>query len=204
MIGAGELGTQHVRLLIEHFPSIRNLMIFDLAYSRALSLANLADALAGHVFTTAVATAEEAARSADVLVTATTAVEGYIPLSWLKCDSVLINVSLDDLLPEVYFGAEVLVVDDWHLITSDPYRLLGKLAREGRVQGPTADIQAGPGEPRRVYAELGSIANGSVSVPPADGIVLVNPFGMAINDVALATAVHQEAVRTGRGTTIDL
>ena len=61
--------------------------------------------------------------------------------------------------------------------------------------GPhTADDEASS-DRRRVDAELGEVV---VGLKPGrrynDEVILVNPFGMAIEDVALATRVYQVAL----------
>jgi hypothetical protein len=54
---------------------------------------------------------------------------------------------------------------------------------------------------RRVDAELGDVLAGRRPGRASDDdVVLVNPFGMGVADVALMAAVHAEAVRRGMGT----
>jgi N-[(2S)-2-amino-2-carboxyethyl]-L-glutamate dehydrogenase len=138
-------------------------------------------------------TAERAIRGAELVVTVTTATEGYIELGWLVPGALVVNVSLDDVRPEVVLGVEVVVVDDWRAVRTDRRRLLGRMAREGLVTVPGAD--GGP-----VHAELGDLLLGRR--PGRRGEhdrVLVNPFGLAIEDVALAVRVYAAARRLRLG-----
>lgn len=57
---------------------------------------------------------------------------------------------------------------------------------------------------RRIYAQLGEIVLGSKSSRDhLDEIVLVNPFGLAIEDVALASHVYQKALEHNIGTWLE-
>jgi hypothetical protein len=91
----------------------------------------------------------------------TTATESYIAHSWLQQGALVVNVSLDDLLPEVLYQADLLVVDDWNLVRADDRRLLGRLARHRTIVGPDEEAPAGA---RRVDAELGAVLRGEWGV----------------------------------------
>src|SRR6266699_6601033 len=81
-------------------------------------------------------TAEEAIRVAQLIVPVTTTTTGYIPYEWLQPGSILVNISLDDPLPEVVFKADKVIVDDWNLVKNDPRRLIGRMYRAGQIIGP--------------------------------------------------------------------
>ena len=87
--------------------------------------------------------AEGAIRPAQLIVPVTTTTTGYIALDWLQPGAILVNVSLDDPLPEVALRADRLFVDDWPLVRADSRRLLGRMYRAGQIEGPDA-----PAEPR--------------------------------------------------------
>jgi N-[(2S)-2-amino-2-carboxyethyl]-L-glutamate dehydrogenase len=147
--------------------------------------------------------AEAAVRGAGVILAVTTTTTGYIHLDWLEPGSLLLNVSLDDPLPEVVFGVDRIVVDDWHLVSQDKHRLLGRMCRAGRLRGPL-DESPPRADVRRVDAELGWILIGRepARLSPAERI-LVNPFGLSIEDIALAAEVRQVACRRGLGRVLD-
>src|SRR5207247_6559065 len=124
---------------------------------------------------------------ADLVVTVTTSTTGYVRHSWLEPGALVVNVSLDDLLPEVLLRADKLFVDDWSLVAADEHRLLGRLIREGTI--------------RAVDGELGELLGGSrPGRSRAEEIVVVNPFGLAIEDPAIANEVSRHAVRRWRWT----
>jgi ornithine cyclodeaminase len=199
VIGAGVLARAHITLLAERLPHLRHIRIFDVEGERIAALQReLAPVLtAKRVEMQPVATAEEAIRPARLIVPVTTTTTGYIPYDWLQPGSLLVNISLDDPLPEVVLKADVVVVDDWNLVRNDPRRLLGRMYREGKVTGPDDLPEAGK---RRIDAQLGEIVAGSKPGrrSPQD-IILVNPFGLAIEDVGLAACVYRAARDSGLG-----
>ncbi|HEX2094421.1 MAG TPA: hypothetical protein VHG28_18600 [Longimicrobiaceae bacterium] len=204
VIGAGVLARAHLDLLLTHFPELTRALIFDLEEERA---ERLREEVAGRFGERGVSverapSAEAAVRRADLVVPATTTTVGYIPFGWLRPGCVAVNVSLDDLLPDVMESADLLVVDDWELVRTDPRRLLGRMYREGTLIGPD---DPDPGRPcRRVDAELGDLVVGRRPGRRGPGdVVVVNPFGLAIEDVALATRVYRIAAERGMGRVLE-
>ncbi len=199
IIGAGVLARAHITLLTERLPHLRHIRIFDVEGERVAALQReLAPVLtAKRVELQPVATAEEAIRPAQLIVPVTTTTTGYIQHDWLQPGSVLVNISLDDPLPEVVLKADVVIVDDWTLVRNDPRRLIGRMYREGKVTGPDDPLEAGK---RRIDAQLGEIVDGSKPGRrgPQD-IILVNPFGLAIEDVGLAACIYWAARDSGAG-----
>jgi N-[(2S)-2-amino-2-carboxyethyl]-L-glutamate dehydrogenase len=86
------------------------------------------------------------------------------------------------------------VVDDWGLVSTDDRRILGRLHREGRIGAP------GARQTPRVHGELGAVVAGALRGRESeDETIVFNPFGMAIEDVALASEVYATATRSGVG-----
>lgn len=196
LIGCGPLAAAHLNLMVARLPELTEVRLFDRVPERAAALGASVDRAALDV--RVVRGAEEAVRGADVVVPVTTTTEGYLPMAWLAPGAVVVNVSLDDVLPDVVRGAGLVVVDDWGLVAADDRRLLGRMLRRGEIHGPREPKPAGPA--RRIDAELGEIL---VGVHPGrterDDVVLVNPFGMAIADLAIAAAVERTVTREGGG-----
>ncbi|CAL9430282.1 N-((2S)-2-amino-2-carboxyethyl)-L-glutamate dehydrogenase [Actinosynnema sp. ALI-1.44] len=184
-IGTGAQARVHAELLARYFPAVRDLHVFDTERSRAEAFTG-ASGHTVHVHDTA----EAAVRASHVLVTLTTVDDGYIPHDWFRPGSFVAHVSLDDLLPEVFFKSEALFVDDLELIRENPRRVLGALLADGDVP---------------VTGSLGGVLTGAVApVRPRDGVVVSNPFGMAVLDVGLLAEVAAHARSAGLGTTLDL
>ncbi|GHO60110.1 ornithine cyclodeaminase family protein [Ktedonobacter robiniae] len=203
VIGAGILAKAHIELLVQRIPELRSIRIYDLDVERIHALeSELAPFLGEYeVAMRLSSSAEEAIRDAQLIVPTTTTTTGYIQYEWLQRGSILVNVSLDDALPEVVLKADLAVVDDWHLVKSDPRRLLGRMYRQGQIVGPDDVIEHHTGEaPRRIDAQLGEIVAGKKSGRRSlDDIVYVNPFGLAIEDVAMAAHVYQSALKLDLG-----
>ena len=200
VIGAGVLAHAHIRLLIKrraHFPDLRCIHLFDLEAGRVSALQDSASAIAAAIGIEVhiAASAEEAIRAAQLIIPVTTTTTGYIRFDWLQPGACLVNISLDDPLPEVVLKADRVIVDDWNLVKNDSRRLLGRMYRSGQVSGPHTAGDEASSDCRRVDAELGEVVAG---LKPGrrheDEVILVNPFGMAIEDVALATRVYQLAM----------
>jgi ornithine cyclodeaminase len=200
VVGAGELGRAHVHLLAGRLDGLESIAVFDLAPGRAERLcAGVARAAADRgVAVSPAGSARAAIDGAGLVVTATTVTGGYVPRAWLAAGAVVSHVSLDDLLPEVVLGAEHLIVDDWPLVRDDGRRLLGRLHALGRLVGPGETVNGG--RARAVDGTLGEVVRGAYRKRrgPAD-VVVVNPFGMAIEDVMVAHRVHEVARRRGLG-----
>jgi ornithine cyclodeaminase len=203
LIGAGAIAEAHIRLLATHLPQLRSLYLFDQSIQRGRDLlARVQALLSAHAITpTLVQTAEEAIRPAELIVTATTTTQGYIPFSWLQPGAVLVHVSLDDVLPEVVLCAQKVIVDDWKLVKSDSRRLLGRMYRAGQVAGPD---DPAPTAARRIDAELGAVLTGQRPGRQTESdIILINPFGLAIEDIALAKHIYEYALSHSLGTWLD-
>lgn len=211
IVGCGTLGAAHGTLLSHAIPGIETVLLFDSQPGKMELLAgHLAGELPGRCQVRTTETAQACVRQADVVIFATTTTEGYVPYEWISHGAFVSHVSLDDLLPEVFELCDYLVVDDWQLVSGDERRILGKLAGSGRITGPADRHQACGGSPaatasRAVNATLGQLLIGQCSLPVRGGETSVcNPFGMAILDVALASAVFAAAQEAGRGLVLDL
>ncbi|MFI7677444.1 ornithine cyclodeaminase family protein [Actinophytocola sp. NPDC049390] len=193
LVGCGALAAAHLNLMLTRLPDVTEVRLFDRVPERAAALG----ASVGRDVRV-VRSAEEAVRGADIVVPVTTTTEGYLPMSWLAPGAVVVNVSLDDVLPDVVHGAGLVVVDDWGLVAADDRRLLGRMLRGGEIYGPHEQAPAVPA--RRIDAELGEILIGAHPGRAArDDVVLVNPFGMAIADLAIAGAVERKVRQEGGG-----
>jgi ornithine cyclodeaminase/alanine dehydrogenase-like protein (mu-crystallin family) len=201
-IGAGVLAQTHIELLTKRLPHLRVIRIFDLSQERVAALkATLETTLRERgVELQATATAEEAIRAAQLIVPVTTTTTGYIQYDWLQPGAILVNISLDDALPEVVFRADRVIVDDWNLVKNDPRRLIGRMYRAGQIIGPDESATDIKDNQRCIDAQLGDVVISNKGARKhLDDIILVNPFGLAIEDVALATHIYRKALQLGIG-----
>ena len=195
IVGAGALARAHIDLLITRLQDLVEILVFDLERERIETLQReVAPALARRNITfTPVASAEAAIRLSQLVVSVTTTTEGYIHFDWLQPGALLVNVSLDDPLPEVVLRAHKVIVDDWSLVSSDNRRLIGRMYMAGQIADPAEPIETINGR-RRIDAELGDLVIGrKEGRSNLAEVILVNPFGLSIEDVALAANVYQAA-----------
>ncbi|MEU1056697.1 ornithine cyclodeaminase [Streptomyces sp. NPDC005876] len=200
LIGCGAQASTHFDILVPRLPDLREIRLHDQhpAAAEAFLERHREAAAAGGIRLVVRETAEDAVRGADVVVPVTTVTEGYIRSEWLRPGAVVVHVSLDDLLPEVVLGASLVVVDDWELVRSDPRRLLGRMYREGLLYGPAEES---PGQhAKRVDATMGDFLTQAAPKPDPEGVTVVNPFGMSVQDVALADRVLTVSNALGLGT----
>jgi ornithine cyclodeaminase len=199
IVGAGEMAAAHAQLLTSALPHLREIRVYDVDDDRAHALVDRPSRAREdrHVRWGVSPTAEAAIRGSLLVVPVTTTDRGYIPREWLRPGSLVVNVSLDDLLETTVLTADRLFVDDWDLVRADARRLLGRLVRDGRVVGPG---DAAPPGVRAIDGTLGDVLRGRVPGRIRDeDVIVLNPFGMAIFDVAVAGAVARSAEARGIG-----
>lgn len=191
-IGCGPIAQMQLITLLEQFLSITNIHLFDL---NPLAAKNLAEALYQrfpNVNYQITATDEEAVSAGDVVITCTITDKPYIPYQWLRKGAFISNVSIMDVHKEVFLKADKIVVDDWEQSNREK-KVINQLVLEGCFSR------------EQVHAELGEIIIGRRPGRQSnDEIILLNPMGMAIEDVACAHAIYQKAITSQVGTLIEL
>jgi len=199
VIGAGALGQAHLRLLAPRCPGAWFAVHDHLPHRRDELVSTMT---AEGLPCRPAHTAQDAVRDAGIVITTTTTTTGYLPYGWLAPGALVAHVSLDDVLPDVVKLADLVIVDDWPLVAADGKRLAGRMYRSGELLGPggeTYDVAAPTA--RRVDATLADIVSGRhPGRRSPDQIVLSNPFGMGILDVAMGAEVLRVAVGLGLGT----
>ncbi|MEU8891477.1 ornithine cyclodeaminase [Streptomyces sp. NPDC048442] len=196
-LGCGRQAEVHRELLATVCPGVEELFLFDQDAARAHELAAAWRASEPATAVTVTGGAREAVERAQLTIAVTTTTQPYVELDWVPAGGTFVNVSLDDAAESLLLGCDHLFVDDWDLVLDDDHRLLGALARAGRISGPGTHAPAGG---RAVGAGLSALFAGDYDRPVgADERVVINPFGMGIQDIALAAAVHERALALGVG-----
>lgn len=189
LIGCGVIGRTQVTALLQQFPHIHTVHAYDL---RRQAAGELAETLGQRVRVRVADSAEDAVRSGDVVVPCTVTDEPYISLSWLKPGTFLSNVSIMDVHKDVFLGADKVVVDDWDQCNREK-KIINQLVEEGSFSR------------QRLHAELGEVLAGTRPGRETDDeIILLNPMGMAVEDIACAAEVYERAKSRGVGTWLDL
>ena len=125
-------------------------------------------------------------QQADIFLTATVSSKGYIEGAPKK-GSLQLNISLRDYKPAIMQYADIIIVDDWNEVCRENTDI--------EVMHRTAGLQQG---------DTLSIAAFYTDAPPAmdadDPVIMFNPMGMAIFDIAMGGHYFQKALENGIGT----
>lgn len=188
VIGCGALAREHLRLLTRHHPGVATAYVYDLDPERARALADWASQHIPGLTVVPCDTARKTVAASNVLITLTTSRRPYIGRDWFAPGSFVAHVSLDDVTEEVLLSAEAVFVDDIPLVRDNPRRILGRLMADAEIGEP------GSGGAREITGTLGEVLTGRrEAVRPRDGVVVSNPFGMSVLDLALLERVARAA-----------
>jgi N-[(2S)-2-amino-2-carboxyethyl]-L-glutamate dehydrogenase len=167
ILGMGKLGKLHARFLPRLYPSIERIACFSLVdYDDVISTPTLKKC----------GSYREALKGADTVIAVTTAPEPYITPADVIGDRLMVNLSLMDFHLDVFLKADWLIVDDFEQCSK---------AKKVFNRGIEQDLI----NPSSVY-ELSDVVHGKAKDVHFKGNVLVNPLGMAIEDMLVAKAVY--------------
>lgn len=191
-IGCGPIARMQMQTLLEQFPSIERLHLFDLSPSAADALSRTLEESFPKVTMLPAASAEAAVREGHVVVTCTVADAPYLAFEWLKAGAFVSNVSIMDVHKDAYEKVDKVVVDDWDQSNREK-KIINQLVLEGRFSR------------ERLHGELGEIVIGERPGRERDDeIILLNPMGMALDDLVCARHFYRLAQAQGVGTRLPL
>ncbi|MGC5327702.1 2,3-diaminopropionate biosynthesis protein SbnB [Brevibacillus sp. SYSU BS000544] len=191
-MGCGIIAKRQLQALLEQFPQIETIYLFDLNQQAAEQLVQSLSETFAKVTFSVETTAEEAVRQGEVVVTCTVTDQPYIPFEWLQKGAFVSNVSIMDVHKEVFVKADKVVVDDWDQSNREK-KVINQLVLEGKFSQ------------EQLHAELGQILIGEKSGRETDEeIIILNPMGMAIEDIACAQKLYQKALESNIGTKLSL
>jgi 2,3-diaminopropionate biosynthesis protein SbnB len=193
LVGCGFIGRLHALGLLESFPAIRRVHLFDHDGDASRALAQELEQLGREGLAVTVAeTAQDAVCRGELVVPCTVTARPYIELDWLMPGAFVSNISIMDVKPDVYLGVDKLIVDDWEQANRER-KTINQLVLSGKLR--QSDL----------HAELGDVVRGQrPGRETPDERILLNPMGMAIEDVACAAAVYRTAREQGAGTWLTL
>ena len=144
----------------------------------------------------AVASAEEAVRGADIIVTATSSREPVLRREWLKpgahINAVGSSVAAARELDGATIAAASLFVDRRESTLNESGDYLFSVV-EGTISGP-----------EHIKAELGEILTGAATGRQSpDELTLFKSLGLAIEDLAAAAFLYEKAGQEGRGMRVE-
>ena len=181
LVGAGRIGALTLWAISKWFPDIQHYRAYDQNAADVCKLLSSTWRKLG-ITVEAVSCFQEALSEADMGIVATTESEPYVTASEFKRGSLFMNVSLMDPTFELVSAADKIVVDDWHQsVHSD--RVLARMHREGLVTRES------------IHGEFGAVVSGHIpGREDPDERIFWNPFGLAIEDIAVASAVYDQAL----------
>lgn len=170
ILGMGRLGRMHANILAQEYPSIQEIRCFSQHAPFDDLVSQLSQVVKCDTF-------EDALKGADVVITTTTANSSYIEPQHVPNDQLLINLSLMDFTIPIFTDSDI-VVDDWRQC-----RLAKKVLKDAIDQGLVlqADVH-----------ELSNVLFGSMKHKKFPGRTIVNPLGMALEDIVTAWEVYQQ------------
>jgi 2,3-diaminopropionate biosynthesis protein SbnB len=190
LVGCGFIGRLHALGLLESFPAIERIYLYDHNQRAARALAE--EIAREGLRVTVCEAAEEAVCRGELVVPCTVTAKPYIELDWLMPGAFVSNISIMDVKPEVYLGVDKLLVDDWEQANRER-KTINQLVLAGRLKQSS------------LHAELGDVVRGhKPGRTSPDERILLNPMGMAIEDVACAAAAYRTAREQGAGTWLTL
>nr|WP_277605550.1 2,3-diaminopropionate biosynthesis protein SbnB [Glycomyces sp. L485] len=192
LIGCGVIGTAQVNALLQQFGHIATVHLYDQRPEASEAFASRIAAEHPQVTVEVADSAEQAVRAGDVIVPCTVTDRPYIEAGWLRPGSFLSNVSIMDVHKDVFIEADKVVVDDWEQSNREK-KIINQLVLEGEFSR------------EQLHAELGEILAGSRPGRETDDeVIVLNPMGMAVEDIACAAEVYRRALDEGVGTWLDL
>jgi 2,3-diaminopropionate biosynthesis protein SbnB len=191
-MGCGVIASMQLTSMLEQFPHIRTIYLYDLNAEAAGKLGDRLKETHPRLEVVVAPDAESAVREGEVVITCTVADKPYIPYEWLQKGAFVSNISIMDVHKEVFVKADKVVVDDWDQSNREK-KVINQLVLEGKFSR------------EQLHAELGEILIGKkTGRQTEEEIIILNPMGMAVEDIASAQEIYRKAVAENIGTWLPL
>ncbi|WP_192978812.1 2,3-diaminopropionate biosynthesis protein SbnB [Staphylococcus equorum] len=192
IIGCGLIGDRQLQSMLEQFDHIKQVYVFDqFEKASAKFIEKWAEARPDIHFVQAT-TAKEAVENGEVVITCTVTDKPYIEYDWIQKGTFISNISIMDIKKDVFTQADKVLVDDWSQANREK-KTINQLVLEGRFSREA------------LHAELGELLTGAKPGRENDDeIILLNPMGMAIEDISSAYYIYKEAKQQQIGTILSL
>ncbi|MEB7689041.1 2,3-diaminopropionate biosynthesis protein SbnB [Staphylococcus equorum] len=192
IIGCGLIGDRQLQSMLEQFDHIKQVYVFDqFEKASANFIEKWAEARPDIHFVQAT-TAKEAVENGEVVITCTVTDKPYIEYDWIQKGTFISNISIMDIKKDVFTQADKVLVDDWSQANREK-KTINQLVLEGRFSKEA------------LHAELGELLTGAKPGRENDDeIILLNPMGMAIEDISSAYYIYKEAKQQQIGTILSL
>lgn len=185
LVGCGVVNAQVLRFLRDRLPELRRAAVIDSDASRARAFADRAAGWWPELGIECHQDPREAMAAHRIVSIATTASAPHLSTASCRPGTVVLHLSLRDLIPESILDARNIVDDTDHVCrAATSLDLAQRLVPDrGFVHAELGDVLAGDRDAR--YAQ--------------DPITIFSPFGLGALDVALAAHVLDAATALGLG-----
>jgi ornithine cyclodeaminase len=190
IIGCGLINFEIQRFLLNVFPSIKTLYVYDLKSDRAAQFEHACRKTFDQVKVEVIEDRDELLKTSSLISIATTAIQPYIAdISALAPGSTVLHISLRDLAPEVILSSDNVVDDADHVCRAQTSVHLAEQLTGTRefIRCPIADVTRGTAPAKK----------------DADAITVFSPFGLGVLDIALSKFAYTRAIKEKGGTMIE-
>ncbi|HVI44820.1 MAG TPA: hypothetical protein VM802_08115 [Chitinophaga sp.] len=175
IMGFGPIGRTHLKMVTAILGDrINRIFLYDI---NPVDLSHVEDAWKDKV--EVVTSWQDAYTTADIFITCTVSASPYVDLPPVK-GSLQLNVSLRDYKAEMRSYMDVIIVDDWEEVCRQNTDIENMHKTAGLEKKDTLSI-----------ADI--VCNRSLQQAPADAVIMFNPMGMAIFDIAVGGYYYNEA-----------
>jgi ornithine cyclodeaminase len=185
LVGCGIINAEILRFLRVVHPQLSTVALYDLDPARARRFAERVSAQHADLRAVVADSLEDAVSGRRLVSVATTATTPYLDTAITDPGSLVLHVSLRDVLPRCVLDAVNVVDDPDHV------------CRAGTSLDLAERLAGGRGF---INATIGALAtHGAGQLPDPQRTTLFSPFGLGILDLAVAALVHQWALDGGHG-----
>lgn len=186
IIGTGLINHEIVTFLLAAFPSLKNLVVYDLDPARAKEFKQTCESEFAGVTVKTAAEISSVLKAASLISFATTAIEPHVSdLNGCAPGSTILHVSLRDLGPEVILSCDNVVDDVDHVCRAKTSIHLAEQYAGHRdfIRCTLAEIFRGEAPPRK----------------DKETISVFSPFGLGVLDIMVGKLVIDLATEQGMG-----
>ncbi|ERH35802.1 ornithine cyclodeaminase [Staphylococcus equorum UMC-CNS-924] len=192
IIGCGLIGDRQLQSMLEQFDHIKQVYVFDQFEKASANFIEKWAEVRPDIHFVQATTAKEAVENGEVVITCTVTDKPYIEYDWIQKGTFISNISIMDIKKDVFTQADKVLVDDWSQANREK-KTINQLVLEGRFSREA------------LHAELGELLTGAKPGRENDDeIILLNPMGMAIEDISSAYYIYKEAKQQQIGTILSL
>jgi ornithine cyclodeaminase len=189
LIGCGLINFEIQRFLLNMFPSIKKMYLYDLKAERSAQFKQICENTFGQVSAEVITSLDDLLASSNLISIATTAIKPYITdISAFSAGSTVLHISLRDLAPEVILACDNVVDDADHVCRAQTSIHLAEQLAGTRdfIRCSIADVTSGAAPARR----------------DDKSVAVFSPFGLGILDIAVSNLAYTTAIRSNQGTVI--